>query len=73
MYITFVNGRSRAEIKDEMEEKLGLEHSTDPDVPPVESIERVEVGGVEWKSELERAVGDVGRIAKSRLGALGVE
>ena len=73
VYITFVNGRSRAEIKDEMEEKLGLEHSTDPDVPPVESIERVEVGGVEWKSELERAVGDVGRIAKSRLGSLGVE
>lgn len=72
-YITFVSGRSRAMIKDEMEGVLGLGPSDDPNQPPVESISKVEVGGEEWTNELERAVGDVGRIAKSRLKALGVE
>lgn len=73
VYITFVNGRSRAEIKDEMEEKLRLECSTSADLPLLESIESVEVGGDEWRGELERALGDIGKIAKSRLGALGVD
>ena len=73
VYITFVNGRSRAEVKDEMEDKLGLEHTESVDEPPVESLASVEVGGVEWKRELERAVVDVGRIAKSRLRTLGAE
>ncbi|KAM5532368.1 hypothetical protein V8D89_013962 [Ganoderma adspersum] len=73
MYITFVNGRSRVEIKDEMENKLGLEHSVDADEPSVVSIMSVDVGGEEWKGELERAVSDVGKIAKSRVQALGVE
>ena len=73
VYITFVNGRSRAEIKEEMEDKLGLEHSVNVDEPPVEDVASVEVGSEEWKSELDRAVGDVGKIAKSRLRSLGVE
>ena len=73
VYITFVNGRSRAEIKDEMEDKLGLEHSDSADEPSLESLASVEVGGEAWTSELERAVADVGRIAKSRLKTLGVE
>ncbi|KAI0693184.1 OHCU decarboxylase-domain-containing protein [Cerioporus squamosus] len=73
VYITFVNGRSRAEIKDEMEDKLGLSHSAQADEPPVESVASVQVGGEEWKSELERAVEDVGKIAKSRLQSLGVD
>ncbi|KAI9064107.1 hypothetical protein FKP32DRAFT_1625852 [Trametes sanguinea] len=73
VYITFVNGRSRAEIKDEMEEALGIEHSLSPDEPPVHSVGQVEVGGEEWRRELERAIADVGRIAKSRLKALGVD
>ena len=73
VYITFVNGRSRAEIKDEMEDKLGLGHSLNVDEPPVESVASVQTGGDEWKRELERAVDDVGKIAKSRLQSLGVE
>ncbi|KAH9839881.1 Oxo-4-hydroxy-4-carboxy-5-ureidoimidazoline decarboxylase [Rhodofomes roseus] len=70
-YITFVNGRSRAEIKDEMEGVLGLEHSLSPDQPPVETVGSVEAGSEEWTKELERAVGDLGKIAHSRLKALG--
>lgn len=73
VYITFVNGRSRAVIKDEMEDALGLEHTVDADEPSADSVESVEVGGETWKAELERAVADVGRIAKSRLSALGIE
>ncbi|KAL1943113.1 hypothetical protein VTO73DRAFT_4784 [Trametes versicolor] len=73
VYITFVNGRSRAEIKDEMEDALKLEHALDADEPSVESVQRVQVGGEAWRVELERAVADVGKIAKSRLGALGIE
>ncbi|KAI0641928.1 OHCU decarboxylase-domain-containing protein [Trametes meyenii] len=73
VYITFVNGRSRAEVKNEMEKVLGLEHSVSADEPPVTSVESVQVGGEEWARELERAVADVGRIAKSRLKALGVQ
>ena len=73
VYITFVNGRSRAEIKDEMEDKLGLDHSLNVDEPPVENVASVQTGSDEWKRELERAVDDVGKIAKSRLQSLGVE
>ncbi|KAI0331442.1 hypothetical protein GY45DRAFT_1322240 [Cubamyces sp. BRFM 1775] len=73
IYVTFVNGRSRAEIKDEMEDVLGLEHSLSPNEPPVTSLRSVDVGTEEWKKELERAVTDVGKIAKSRLKALGVD
>ena len=56
-----------------MEDKLGLEHSVSVDEPPVEDVASVEIGSEEWKSELDRAVGDVGKIAKSRLRSLGVE
>ncbi|KAI0923846.1 hypothetical protein AcW1_006691 [Taiwanofungus camphoratus] len=70
-YITFVNGRTRTAIKEEMEVALGLEPSLSPDQPAVESLGSVKVGGEEWRKELERAVMDVGRIAKSRLKSLG--
>ncbi|KAI0820834.1 OHCU decarboxylase-domain-containing protein [Trametes gibbosa] len=73
VYITFVNGRTRAEIKDEMEDVLGFEHSLLADEPPLTSVESVDAGAVQWKQELERAVEDVGKIAKSRLKTLGVE
>jgi len=33
---------------------------------------RVQVGGVEWLKELERAVGEVILIAKERVGKLGL-
>lgn len=66
-YITFVNGRSRATIAEEMEDKLGISHSLLPDQPPVESLVPVEANSQPWLAELHRAVEDVGRIAKSRL------
>lgn len=72
-YITFVNGRSRAVIAEEMENVLGIPHSLNPDQPPAEASGVVEVGSAEWRSELNRAVEDVGRIAKSRLGAMGMQ
>lgn len=72
-YITFVNGRTRAVIMEEMEDVLGLERSLSADQPEVQGVGQVEVGGDEWRKELERAVQDVGRIAKSRLKALRVE
>ena len=72
-YITFVNGRTRAAIMEEMEDVLGLERSLSADQPGVESVGQVEVGGEVWVKELERAVQDVGKIASSRLKALGVE
>lgn len=70
-YITFVNGRTRAAIKDEMEGVLGLESSFSQDEPLLEALGRVEVGSEEWTRELERAVEDLGKIALSRLKALG--
>ncbi|KIP10007.1 hypothetical protein PHLGIDRAFT_280891 [Phlebiopsis gigantea 11061_1 CR5-6] len=73
IYITFVNGRSRTAIMYEMEDVLGLERSLSATEPEVSSLAAVEVGGQEWRGELERAVQDVGRIAKSRLASLGVQ
>ncbi|KAF8889339.1 Oxo-4-hydroxy-4-carboxy-5-ureidoimidazoline decarboxylase [Infundibulicybe gibba] len=68
-YITFVNGRSRAEIVKEMEAKLGLDHNQlSPSI-----AEPLAYQGEEWRSELDRAIGDIGKIAKSRLSALGVQ
>ena len=74
IYITFVNGRSRAQIRDELEEKLraqqvvvGQDNNDEVDVPQIHDIE-----SEEWQREVTRAVDDVGRIAKSRLGVLGL-
>ncbi|KAJ7132145.1 Oxo-4-hydroxy-4-carboxy-5-ureidoimidazoline decarboxylase [Mycena epipterygia] len=72
-YITFVNGRSRAAIAVEMEDVLELPHSLSPDEPPVEEISRIEPDTQAWRVELDRAVVDVGRIAKSRLGTLKIQ
>lgn len=72
-YITFVNGRSRQVIAEEMEDLLGFRHSLSAGEPDLNGIESVDVEGDLWKGELRRAVDDVGRIAKSRLGALGVK
>lgn len=68
-YITFVNGRSRAEVRDEMEAVLGVEEEVGGSA--VEDVLPVEVGGKAWMEELDRAIVDMGRIAKSRLRALG--
>jgi 2-oxo-4-hydroxy-4-carboxy--5-ureidoimidazoline (OHCU) decarboxylase len=72
-YITFVNGRSRAAIALEMENVLGLSHSLSPDQPPAEEMTLIEPGAEAWTDELDRAVVDVGRIAKSRLGAMKIQ
>jgi 2-oxo-4-hydroxy-4-carboxy--5-ureidoimidazoline (OHCU) decarboxylase len=71
-YITFVNGRTRLEIAEEMEDMLCLAHSLSPDNPPFDTIYPVDNASEEWKRELDRAVLDIGLIAKSRLRALGV-
>ncbi|KAJ7880346.1 hypothetical protein B0H14DRAFT_2707524 [Mycena olivaceomarginata] len=72
-YITFVNGRSRAAIAFEMEDVLALPHSLSPDQPPVGEVSPIETGTDAWRSELDRAVLDVGRIAQSRLGSIKVQ
>ena len=71
-YITFVNGRTRLAIAEEMEDTLCLPHSLSPDSPPFDTIHPIDISSDEWKRELNRAVLDIGLIAKSRLGALGV-
>lgn len=69
-YITFVNGRNRRAIAEEMRDLLGFGHSLSADEPALESVSPVEVSGPEWQAELRRAIVDVGRIAKSRLTIL---
>jgi 2-oxo-4-hydroxy-4-carboxy--5-ureidoimidazoline (OHCU) decarboxylase len=69
-YITFVNGRTRASIAEELEDVLGISHSLSPIEPDSGSIIPVDPSNKEWKDELNRAVYDIGRIAKSRLKVL---
>ncbi|KAF9645614.1 hypothetical protein BDM02DRAFT_3172918 [Thelephora ganbajun] len=78
-YITFVNGRTRSEVMGEMESALGAEKARGPEWkegaedPSLGKVEvKVEVGGVEWSKELERAVGEVILIAKDRVKKLGL-
>jgi len=71
-YITFVNGRTRAAIAEEMESALGFVHSTSSNEPAIDSMIAKEFGSRVWIMELNRAIHDIGRIAKSRLGTLGV-
>jgi len=60
-YITFVNGRSRLQIAEEMEAALAtVAHPAD-------------VYSAEWEKELGRALNDVKLIAKSRLKSFNVE
>ncbi|KAF8909312.1 Oxo-4-hydroxy-4-carboxy-5-ureidoimidazoline decarboxylase [Gymnopilus junonius] len=72
-YITFVNGRPRAAIAEEMEKVLDCSHSLSDEDPALESITPVDIGENKWKSELDRALYDIGRIAKSRLRAMGAD
>ncbi|EIW79230.1 hypothetical protein CONPUDRAFT_91500 [Coniophora puteana RWD-64-598 SS2] len=69
-YIIFVNGRSRAEVAEVMEDALGLDHSLSPDSPSLETISPIDRDSEEWRAELDRAIQDVGLIAKSRLRSL---
>ena len=70
-YITFVNGRSRKMIMEEMEEKLGIED--DWQKGDDDNKEAYRHGSDEWVSEVRRALKDIGQIAKSRLAALKVD
>jgi OHCU decarboxylase len=74
-YITFVNGRSRTQIMLEMEKFLGLRALEDGgavDEPKVETIQILSAESDEWKMELDRAIRDIGLIAKSRLVTFGI-
>jgi hypothetical protein len=58
----------------EMEKFLGvrgLEDGCKIDEPEVESMQIIQAGSEEWKAELDRAIADVGLIAKSRLLTFG--
>ena len=68
-YITFVNGRSRKMIMEEMEEKLGI----DDDWQKGDNKEVYRQGSDGWVLEVRRALKDIGNIAKSRLAALKVD
>jgi len=72
-YITFVNGRTRTEVMEEMESALGTENARGPEWKErgeAEAKVEVDVGGEEWLRELERAVGEVILIAKDRAKKL---
>jgi 2-oxo-4-hydroxy-4-carboxy--5-ureidoimidazoline (OHCU) decarboxylase len=76
-YITFVNGRTRTEVLEEMESALGVEKARGPGWggeggENSSAVVKVEVGGEEWLKELERAVGEVILIAKDRVRKLGL-
>jgi 2-oxo-4-hydroxy-4-carboxy--5-ureidoimidazoline (OHCU) decarboxylase len=76
VFVTFVAGRPRAAVAEEMEDALALPHGLAPDAPPLDALAPVRVEGAEWMAELDildRAVEDVGRIALARLRALGAE
>lgn len=75
VYITFVNGRSRAEIRDEMQDRLSSEGVL-PNADEAGGLDEIvphDVPSEAWCKEVERAVDDVGKIAKSRLINLGFE
>jgi len=78
-YITFVNGRTRTEVMEEMERVLGMENARGPEwkeegeSPSAGEVEvEVQMGGEEWLKELERAVGEVILIARDRAKKLGL-
>ncbi|GAA5854189.1 hypothetical protein JCM3766R1_001475 [Sporobolomyces carnicolor] len=79
-FITFVNGRSRAEIVPELEGILGLNLA-----PPSQDqgearftelrkgVKIQPIGSGPWRKELERDVNNMWQIAHSRLAKMGVE
>jgi 2-oxo-4-hydroxy-4-carboxy--5-ureidoimidazoline (OHCU) decarboxylase len=83
-FITFVNGRSRAEIVNVIEDAVGIPRSPEPlpdeypvNTPALDSDEirrlRRDPVSAEWRTECDRAVGDVWLIAKARIRGLGLE
>lgn len=73
VYITFVNRRSRAQIRDELEKKLEEEGAIVSSEDELDNVEPEDTRGEKWKRELGRAINDIFQIAKSRLMKLGVQ
>jgi 2-oxo-4-hydroxy-4-carboxy--5-ureidoimidazoline (OHCU) decarboxylase len=74
-YITFVNGRTRTEVMEEMEGMVDAGKARGPEWKEEgeSSAEaEMEVSGEEWSKELERAVGEVILIARDRVRKLGL-
>ncbi|POY71961.1 hypothetical protein BMF94_4970 [Rhodotorula taiwanensis] len=79
-YIIFVNGRSRAEIVPEMESLLGLSlpppagNYAEPRLSSIrEKLRIAPAGSGPWRTELERGLGDMWAIAKSRAEKWGAK
>ena len=74
VYITFVNGRTRAQIKDEMEERLFAEGvlDTKDGIVDLDKVQPHDTDGDVWRDEVTRAVNDVGNIARNRLEKLSI-
>lgn len=73
VYITFVNGRSREQIRDELEERLREEHVipfVDEAGGPARIVPHDTLDDA-WLAELERAILAIRDIAHSRLEKLG--
>ena len=73
VYITFVNGRTRAQIRNEMEEKLHEEGVLPPGADAEHGIGEITPHirtGDAWRKEMERAVRAIRDIAQSRLEKL---
>ncbi|GAA5980185.1 hypothetical protein JCM10908_001566 [Rhodotorula pacifica] len=79
-YITFVNGRSRAEIVPELESLLGLSlpppsgSFAEPRLSSLrEKLRIAPAGSKPWRQELERGLADMWAIAKSRAEKWGAK
>ena len=73
-YVTFVAGRSRAQVADDMEAFLLHDNGEKDSEGISDSITRTcQPGSVEWTGELERGIIDVFRIAKARLKGLDLQ
>lgn len=74
--MTFVNGRSRAEIASDLESFLmssGDGQEKDDEGVSTEVTATYQPGSQRWNSELDRGIADVFRIAKARLKGLGLQ
>lgn len=74
-FVVFVDGRTRAEIVPVMEAKLAIGPSEPGHEfePSVDSVIPLDAGDKDWETEVDRAVHDVGLIAKARLRGLGLD
>ncbi|WVQ70682.1 hypothetical protein IAR50_000204 [Cryptococcus sp. DSM 104548] len=73
-YITFVNGRSRAEIIPDFESVLGLSSTEQPPIDSEEVGQMVKAPeSEEWKKECSRGLADVWLIGRARLSGMGLK